>query len=162
MSQFWNSRKLMKASATNDVSGANAVTFDMNELVWIKRVLFVLTTAKDGTKSVITIAKRRIDGSTGSTNLGTFEIAASQAANTPCYVELARPVGSPHTLVDGSIGYDALPDMPQADLGDQIVLTSDGGGASGGVTWFWLEVQALGDQPVARATPWTRMPYTPA
>lgn len=160
MSQFWNTRKVFLIGAAADMAATTTIQYEFGERVWAKRIVFVLTTVKDGTKAVITVGKRPTSGAAG-TVLGTFEIAASQAIDVPVYVDLPLPNGTPHTLVDGSIGYDALPDWTVFDAGDEIYLTSDGGGATGTGT-FWLEGQAIGDQPIARTTAWTRMPFTAA
>ena len=142
---FWNDRHTITLGSV-DVSAANSTTpYEFGQKAFLKRFLFTPTTAKDATKAVITVTKRKADGSTSSTVLGTFDVPASAPVNTPYYVDVPLPNNTAHTLVDGSIGYDALPDWFTFDLGDEVVLTSDGGGAAGVVTFF-MEIQSLHSQ----------------
>lgn len=156
---FWNARKVAQigASALDVGAAAEMAVYEFGEKAWLKRIIFAITTVHETTKSVITVKKRFVDAS-GGADLGTFEVPAAAVVNSVYYVDLPLPDGLPSTLVDGSVGYDALPDWVIADVGEELALTSDGGGT--GNATFWVEYQACGDQPLPGG--WTRMPFTAA
>lgn len=154
---FWNDRKVVNLGSV-DIGGANATTaYEFGERAHVKRFIWVCTTAHTTPGSIITVTRVNADG-TGSAAIGSFTVPAVVAANGVVYVDVGIPAGTSTTLVDGSVGHTALPDMPVFDVGEEIVLTSDGGGA--GVGTFFMEFQSVHSQPLPEA--WTRVAYTPA
>lgn len=158
MANYWTKYRIDNLGSV-DISGANATTpFEAGQRMHLKRAIMVVTTATTGASpSVITLARRDSDGG-NSVNLGSFTIPSGVAADSVRYVDFAKPKTTGTVGSDGSLVFDGLPDLPVVNPGQEFLLTSDGGGDAGVVTFF-IEYQQIGFNPKVLAA--TEIAFVP-
>lgn len=142
-SRFFTDVKFADLS-TLDASGANAVQFNPGETVRVKRIILVTTVAQTVADATITVVRRNRDD-TPTETLGSFTLPfTGSALDKVYYTELGLAPTTGSTGVDGSTVYKGYNDggivsgvnvdvesLPKLDPGEELVLTSNGGGDAG-------------------------------
>lgn len=114
-----------------DASGANTVAFAPGQPVDVTRIVLVTTVAHTTADATITVTVRDVDDG-NSTTVGTFALAYDGSATDDVqYVNVAGEQVGPTTASDGSIVYGPNPGVIEVNPGQEIALTSDGGGDAG-------------------------------
>ncbi len=119
--------------ATLDASGANAVQFNPGMTVKVKRLIFITTIAQTTADAVITVVKRNRDD-TPTETLGTVTLPFTGSATDDVqYVELGYPDTDGEVGSDGSTVYSSVSPGGMIEMvpGEELVLTSNGGGDAG-------------------------------
>lgn len=134
--------------STLDASGANSVQFNPGQTIRAKRLIFVTTVAHTVADATITVVRRNRDD-TPTETLGTFTLPfTGSATDKVYYVELGLAPTTGTTGVDGSTVYKGYNDggasiatgqvvnsdvesLPQFVPGEELVMTSNGGGDAG-------------------------------
>lgn len=147
VSQYWT-KALFANAGTLDASGANTVAFAPGEAIDVKRLILVTTVAHTTANATITVAVRDVDNG-NSTTIGTFVLPFSgSAADDVQYVELGKPATTGTVASDGSTVYSSVDPGGLIEVlpGQEIALTSDGGGDAGSYA-VYVEYMPKGFNP---------------
>lgn len=131
---FYDKTQLYNAG-TLDTSGANAIVFAPGQPVHVKRVIFVTTVAHTVANATISVAVRDVDNG-NSVAIGSFVVPYSgSAADDVGFANIAANQTGPTTLSGNGISAPVWYDGGAGDVlvvpGQEISLTSDGGGDAG-------------------------------
>lgn len=161
MSAYWATEVGASPTLNISMNGANAV-FPIAKPIDLKRIVLVIE-ALNSAQATMTLARRNVDNSS-SVNLGTFLIPINSPVNTVYSVELPVPTAisgtsQPVSLPLGSVTavQTSLPGLYPVNPGQELVLTSAGGGS--GTVNFYYEFAIQGNNP-SRYNP-TKLTFTP-
>lgn len=129
-------------AASLTISGANTAVFQPGEAIDVKRVILITTTAQATAVANVTIGVRDADGGNSSTH-SIFTFPAVTVADDVHYYDLSARPDEDGDAVSGAPGiggqktFDATPTMLTVLPGQEVFITSDGGGDNGVVDVYF-------------------------
>lgn len=137
-----------------DTSGTNTVDWIPGGPVDVKRILLVVTTAMTAANATLTIGKRDADLATNSESYATAVIPFASGADGAQFVidfpakTAAVTAGSDGPYTDqkdksAAVVYSSEPGLLHIDFGQELFVTSDGGGDAG-VSAVYVEYMKQG------------------
>lgn len=131
MSAYWDYEVFTDLS-TLDASGANAVQYNPGCPMDVKALVFVTTVAQTVADATLTVVVRDRDNG-NSTTIGTLVLPfTGSALDQVRRFKLQLPKTTATTSsIDGSTTYASTPGVVEVNPGQEMVITSDGGGDAG-------------------------------
>jgi len=160
-SLFWTKSEFANLS-TLDASGSNAVQYEPGQRIKAKRLILVTTVAQTVANATLTVVVRDRDNG-NSTTIGTITVPFSGSAlDKVLYADFGKPKTTATTGSDGSATYSTDPGgLVEVDPGQEIVITSDGGGDAG-TYQVYLEYIPEGFDPYVQGVEDNEMTFTHA
>lgn len=158
MSNYWaTADRVTDAISLQLGAGTTPAVYAPGKPIDVKRIVLVMTTAQATSAATVTVAVRNVDDSS-STTIGTFVTPAVMALNAVFKVDIAgvdadavTPTGEHSQVADVTLGrvdgyFTNLPGVIEVNPGQEISLTSDGGGDTG-VANAYFEYSEQGNNP---------------